>query len=221
MNKYYEESGSYLKDHKDYFTKKQLDIDVSFLRKALELKKEDKILDLACGDGRHTLELKKRGFDIAGLDFSDFLLKTAIEKAREENVQVKYYKQDIHNMKIEEKYDKVFLFFSDLGILDPSKIIKNVIKVLEPSGSFLLDSDNIFRLVSYLKDNPKDPYDFDFRNQELIDKKTKEKFVYYTCKELADIFETNGLKITKIYGDYEMNPQTSKSNRTIIVGKMI
>lgn len=221
MNKYYGENGSYLKDNKDYFTKKQLDTDVSFLRRALSFKKTDKILDLACGDGRHTLELKKKGFDIEGLDFSDFLIKTAMEKAREENIKIKYYKQDIHNMKIGEKYDKGFLFFSDLGILDPSKLIKNVIKILKPKGSFLLDSDNMFRLVSYLKDNPKDPYDFDFRNQELIDKKTKEKFGYYTCKELADLFETSGFKITKIYGDYNMKPLMLESDRIIIVGKLI
>ena len=220
MNKYYEKSGSYLKDHKDYFTKKQLDIDVSFLRCALSFKKTDKILDLACGDGRHTLEIMKKGFDIDGLDFSNFLIKTAMEKARKENIKVKYYKQDIHSMKTGEKYDKVFLFFSDLGILKPSKLIKNVIKVLKPNGSFLLDSDNIFRLISYLKNNPKDPYDFDFRNQELIDKKTKEKFGYYTCKELTDLFEANGLKVTKIYGDYNMNPLTLESERTIIVGKL-
>ena len=93
LKKYYGSKGSYLKEHISYFSEEQLKKDVDFLVDVLSLKKKDKILDLACGHGRHTIELKRRGFDIDGLDFSSYLLKTAEDYARQENLQIKFYKQ--------------------------------------------------------------------------------------------------------------------------------
>ena len=39
-------------------------------------------MDLACGHGRHAIELAKKDFDVDGLDFSDYLLKLAKEYAK-------------------------------------------------------------------------------------------------------------------------------------------
>lgn len=59
IKKYYSSQGKYLKEHEDYFSDKQLKNDVYFLINVLNLKNKDKILDFACGHGRHTIELKK------------------------------------------------------------------------------------------------------------------------------------------------------------------
>src|SRR3989339_1744861 len=98
--KYYGSKGRYLKEHKDYFSAEQLSQDADFLISILNLKKKDKILDLACGHARHTIELKKRGFDVDGLDYSDHLLKKAENFAKHKQAQINFFKQDIHSINI-------------------------------------------------------------------------------------------------------------------------
>ncbi|MEA2089060.1 MAG: methyltransferase domain-containing protein [Patescibacteria group bacterium] len=222
LKKYYSSRGKYLKEHKNYFSEEQLQKDVNFLIDVLNLKKKDKILDLACGHGRHTIELKKRGFDIDGLDFSGHLLNVAKEKSKQERLQINFYNQDIHNINLKVKYDKIFLFFSEFGLFDANKVLKNVSKILKINGLFLLDCDNVFRLIQYLIKHPKAPYNFDFNNMELKEKqKNSPNIRYYVVPELKNFFQNNGFKVIIAYGDYKKNGLDINSKRIILVGKKI
>lgn len=69
--------------------------EVDFIEKALELKKGMKILDLACGQGRHAIELARRGYDVKGFDYSDYLIKVAKERAGKENLKIEFIKGDM------------------------------------------------------------------------------------------------------------------------------
>lgn len=222
LKKYYSSQGKYLKEHKNYFSQKQLQKDIDFLIDVLNLKKKDKILDLACGHGRHTLELKRKNFDIDGLDFSDYLLNIAKDSAKQENSQIKFYKQNIHNINLKTKYDKIFLFFSEFGLFDANKVLKNVSKVIKTNGLFLLDCDNVFRLIQYLIKHPKAPHNFDFNNMELKEKQKNNGGVrYYVVPELKNLFQNNGFKVISIYGNYTKNSLDINSKRIILVGKKI
>lgn len=221
FKKYYSFRGKYLEEHKDYFSEKQLQKDVDFIIDVLNLKKKDKILDLACGHGRHTIELKKRDFNIDGLDFSDYLLEIAQNNAKQENLQIEFYKQNIHSIRL-TKYDKIFLFFSEFGLFDADKVLKNVSKILKINGLFLLDCDNIFRLIQYLIKHPKTPYKFNFINMELKKKqKNSHGIEYYTVPELEKLFKSNGLKVISIYGNYLKENLNINSKRIILIGKKI
>jgi len=222
IKKYYSSQGKYLQEHRNYFSEKQLQKDVNFLIDVLSLKKQDKILDLACGQGRHTLELKNRGFDIDGLDFSNFLLKVAKQEAKQKNLQINFYKQDIHNISLELKYDKIFLFFSEFGLFDANKVLENVSKILKINGLFLLDGDNVFRLIQYLIKHPRSPYKFDFVDMELREKRKDDQGSrYYVVPELKTLFQDYGFKVMSIYGDYQKNSLDINSKRIILVGKKI
>jgi ubiquinone/menaquinone biosynthesis C-methylase UbiE len=220
LRRYYGPKGPYLKEHKEYFTPEQLQKDVNFLIKALRLKKKDKILDIACGNGRHTIELKKRGYNIDGLDFSGYLIRIARKRAKQENLEINFYTQDMHKINLKKKYDKIFLFFSDFRTLDADEVLKNVTKIMEKKGMFLLDCDNVFRVIAYLKENSKAPYKFDFIKMELLtDRDCGNKGVrYYTFPEFKRMFDNNNLFILSIYGNYDMEKLDINSQRIIIIG---
>lgn len=222
LKQYYGVKSSYLKEHKNYFSEMQLKKDVDFLIGVLKLKKTDKILDLACGHGRHTIELKKKGFNIEGLDFSDYLIKIAKECAKKENLQINFYKQDIHKINLKTKYDKIFLFFSEFGLFEAERILKNVAGILKNNGLFLLDCDNVFRVIKYLEKHPRAPYKFDFIKMELKEKRKNNKGVrYYTFTELKKMFNDNKFQISFVYGNYEKEKLDINSRRMIIVGKKL
>lgn len=221
LKRYYGPKGSYLEEHKEYFSLKQLKKDVDFLIKALRLKKKDKILDIACGNGRHTIELKKRGYDVDGLDFSNYLIRIAKKQAKKENLETNFYTQDIHKINLEKKYNKVFLFFSEFGVFDAGKALKNIAKIMEKNGLFFLDCDNIFRVIGYLKENPKAPYKFDFTKMELKagGEHSGKGVRYYTFPELKKMFNGNSLLVFSVYGNYDMEKLNINSQRMIVVGK--
>jgi len=222
MKKYYGLGGKYLEEHKSYFSKRQLQKDIHFLIDVLKLKKEDKILDLACGHGRHAIELKKRNFNVDGLDLSDYLLSISKKNAEQKKLQIKFYKQDIHNINLKMKYDKIFLFFSEFGLFDADKALKNISKILKIGGLFLLDYDNIFRLIQYIKKHPESSYKFDFSNMELKkEEKNSPRIKYYTIPELKEILKVNKLKVISIYGNYEKDDLDINSKRNIIISKKI
>ena len=98
--------------------------------------------------------------------------------------------------------------------------MENVAKILKPNGLFLLDCDNIFRLIQYLNKHPKSPYKFDFVNMKLKEKGRSGKGVrYYNPLELKILFNKYKLKIISIYGNYEKNSLDINSKRIIIIGK--
>ena len=69
--------------------------EVDFLVAALELSEGDRVLDLACGIGRHTVELAIRGFDATGLDFNGAALALAQKAASEHGVSPRFVCRDM------------------------------------------------------------------------------------------------------------------------------
>lgn len=217
---YYGPCGKYLKEHENYFSNKQLKKDISFLKSILKLKKTDRILDIGCGNGRHTIELKKQGFNIEGLDASKYLLKLAKKQSKKEKLLIKFHNQNIHSINITKKYNKAFIFFSDLASINLDKALKNIKKILQPDGLFLLDCDNFLRLMRYQKQHPESPYIFTKDTMILKDKTTGKLVVrYYTVSELKKLFTKNKMKVISIYGNYKKDAINNKSDRIIILAK--
>lgn len=219
LKKYYGSTGIYLQDHKKYFSEKQLQKDVNFLIDVLKLDKKDKILDLACGHGRHAIELARRGFNIDGLDFSNYLLGVARKNAKRKNLQINFYNQDIHKINLKTKYDKIFLFFSEFGSFDSNKVLKNVCRLLKKNSLFLLDCDNARRLVKYLKNHKNSPYQFDPVKMELKKKGGSNRGIkYYNLPEFKKMFSDNKLRVSSVYGGYNKEKLDGNSQRIILVG---
>ena len=77
----------------------------------LNLPEDAKILDLACGKGRHAIYLNSLGFDVTGADLSENSIKEASEFANEKL----HFK--VHDMRetCNEKYDAIFNLFTSFG----------------------------------------------------------------------------------------------------------
>jgi D-alanine-D-alanine ligase len=147
--------------------------EVSLLTQILKFDKNAVILDLACGQGRHTLELARRGYsNLFGLDRSRYLINRAKKIAGNENLSVNFKEGDARKLPYQaDKFDFVLILGNSFGyfenIEDDTKILKEVFRVLKPNGIFLIDvADGL-----YLKEN------FNPRGWEWIDKK------HFVCRE--------------------------------------
>lgn len=217
--------------------KKQCD----FIEKALELKKDMRILDLACGQGRHAIELAKRGYNVVGLDYSDYLLNVAKEKAKKEEVNVEFIKGDMRNLPFENEFDAIYNIFTSFGYFsdeDNFKVLKEVHKALKKGGKFLIDLSNPIAVIKNfqykswiltkeglisLEQNEFDPVTMRIKTTRLIFKEgkeidRKEHIVrLYMPAELSFLMELAGLKAIKFYGDWRDFSEYNENLRRLII----
>lgn len=117
---------------------------ITLLVNYLRIPENSKIIDLACGKGRHSVFLNKMGYEVLGLDLS----KQSIEHNKKlENSTLQFA---VHDMRqpifpglTEDKVDAVFNLFTSFGYFedenDDRKVFESVAKVLKKDGFFVLD----------------------------------------------------------------------------------
>jgi SAM-dependent methyltransferase len=116
---------------------------------ALNLQTSDRILDLACGHGRHSVELAKQGFHcVTGLDFNADAIAQAQEDAALTTAQ--FVQGDMTKLEYKACFDVVLSFFNSMFYWDDAthlNILRGVHQALVPEGRLLLDSYNPFHVV--------------------------------------------------------------------------
>lgn len=124
-------------------TKRQVD----FIIKTLDLKGNEKVLDLACGFGRHALEFARRGYDVTGVDITPEYVTYANERAKKEKLQAAFICADIREVKFPQSFD-VVLNMADgaIGYLENDeenkKIFRVVADALKKGGKHFMDIMN-------------------------------------------------------------------------------
>ncbi|MFQ5950908.1 MAG: SAM-dependent methyltransferase [Candidatus Geothermarchaeales archaeon] len=117
--------------------------EVDFIEKVLQLQPEAKVLDVACGEGRHALELASRGYHITGLDIALPLLEEARRKATERQLEITWEHRDMRDLPWQEEFDGVFCFLWAFSYFDEEEhldFLKAVHRTLKPEGRFLFDT---------------------------------------------------------------------------------
>lgn len=205
---------------------------VDFLWDVLQLKGTEKILDLACGLGRHSLELAKRGCTVVGIDLTEDYINEAIKISKLENVPIEFQCKDIRDVRYQDEFD-VVLNMADgaIGYLEDDfeneKIFKVVSDALKPGGKHIMDICNGAYAQKYFPSRTwvagsksLSLADFDWDPEKSImyyggiDIKYSEVFekpevIYcdpvrlYNVNELSDVLSKYNMKILSAYGDYD------------------
>jgi len=147
--------------------------EVDLFSEILRLSPEDEILDLCCGQGRHSIELARRGFqNVEGLDRSHYLIRKAKAQVEKEGLNVKFREGDARKLPYSlDTFDVVMILGNSFGyfetIQDDLRVLKEVFRVLKPRGRIPIDVAD----GEYLREN------FQPRSWEWIDKKL------FVCRE--------------------------------------
>ena len=127
---------------------------VDFIVSTLGLTGKERILDLACGFGRHALSLARRGYQITGVDITEEFIKDAIKNANSEGLDAQFINGDIRDLHFANEYDVVLnLADGAIGYLESDeenlKIFDVISNALKPGGKHFMDIGNAQHAEQY------------------------------------------------------------------------
>jgi 2-polyprenyl-3-methyl-5-hydroxy-6-metoxy-1,4-benzoquinol methylase len=197
--------------------------EVDFFEKEFDYNKEGLILDIACGTGRHAIELAKRGYKIEGFDLSDNQISKAREKAQASGVNVKFFKADAREFNAHEQYNHAIMICEGgFSLMETdemnAQILTNAYASLKKGGKLIFTCLNaLFPLYHSVQDflnqdqTSSNGNTFDlmtFRNYSeisFIDDdnvphtiKTNERF--YVPSEITWLLQSSGFQKSEIFG---------------------
>ncbi len=208
---------------------------ISRLVEELALPISSRLLDAACGAGRHSLQLNSYGYKVHGFDLST----ESINKAKAyENPNLEFSVADLRTFSSKDSFDAIFSFFTSFGYFenhsDSIDVLNSFRKVLAPGGIVLIDfmnsSKNIANLVSS-EVKSVDEIDFKITREvldsrivksiEFEDKGKKhsfyEKVSAYTLEDFENMLDEAGLAIKKLYGSYLLDDFSEDSSSRLII----
>jgi SAM-dependent methyltransferase len=206
----------------------------------IHLKKMGKILDAACGKGRHSIYLNSQGYNVTGIDLS----ATSIAQAsKSENETLSFFEHDIRLPFRINYFDSVFNLFTSFGYFqkheDNMACLSNFFNALKPGGYFLFDFLNSNCVVANFKENAA-PEVIKKENIEFtIQKKIENNFIIKDIKindtgkefyfqekvqlikreEIIDWLKSIGFEIIATKGNYQLSDYTNNSERLIIIAQ--
>jgi SAM-dependent methyltransferase len=226
--------------HKLYFERDENEAQKFILRllKLLKPPTGSRILDVACGRGRHSKFLAAQGFDITGIDLSF----DSIEFAKQfEKENLHFYQHDMRMPMWINYFDYAFNFFTSFGYFatrrEHDDAIRTIGKCLKPGGIALFDYLNVHyvedRLVhDEIKTIDKTRYEIHrwmgeghfYKKITITDpsldspKEFCEKVAKLSLGDFTDMLSFQNLQVVEVFGDYELNGyDVRKTPRMIVV----
>ena len=215
--------------HRDYSEARNF---IDNIVEYLDLKKGSKILDLACGIGRHSIYLDEIGFKVVGTDKSPNNIKRA--KASQ-NQSLSFLQMEMID-NTNHKYDGIFNLFTSFGYVNHDynlKTIKNIERQLKDNGTIIIDFMNtLFVKNNLVIEETKVIDDLSFKIKRRSDGKHiykeikfndkkdyffQEKVMDLSLKDFEDYLKRYNLKIIKTFGDYNLNEFDIKNSERLVM----
>lgn len=201
----------------------------------LKFQKGDKLLDLACGKGRHSVFLNSLGYDVIGADLS----KNSIAYAKTyENEQLKFVEHDMRNS-FNTKFDAILNLFTSFGFFDDDeddiRVLQNIKNGLKKNGVAIIDFLNAKKVITHLVEHETKTVDGinfkisrfvknGFIIKKIVFEADQKEHVYYEKVKSLHLSKINsylnsvGFKIKYIFGNYHLDPfNENTSDRMILV----
>jgi SAM-dependent methyltransferase len=128
--------------------------EVDFIEMALGLSEDAAVLDVACGGGRHALELARRGYSVEGVDSSATLVAYATRRAYEDATRARFVRGDMRTLDYQQTFDAALVMNSSLGFHDDATnraTLGRVARALVDGGRLLLQCINPYQVDRYLQ----------------------------------------------------------------------
>ena len=213
--------------------------EAAFAIDRLRLTREDRVLDLCCGNGRHMVHVLGRTPFVTGLDYSADLLALARAQIGTEGCLVR---ADMRKIPLAASFDVVVNFFTSFGYFPSQEenavVVREVARVLKPGGRVFIDYLNpAYVEHALVPESVRTQGEYTIEERRWIDagERRVNKVTVASCggervgqwgesvrlyeeAEFRSLLEAGGLAVDAVFGNYEGQAVSENEPRMIVVG---
>lgn len=207
-----------------------------FIKKALRLRKGQRVLDAPCGAGRIAFHLTCQGCAVTGVDLRAQFVNHARRRFRAQGVSGRFRVMDLRSLDFEEEFDAIFNWGGSFGYFSDEEnleLLRHYARALRPGGRLLIDQvycEYILRNFAPLKWRGEVlVQNFWVRDAKRIisrrivngqnDPKNMSSMRLYTFRETKELFKQAGLAVEAFYGSFQGEKFCRSSPHLIAVGR--
>jgi len=235
----------YLNVYGHLFTAERAEKEASFVQQALELSSGARVLDLCCGQGRHSVPLAQRGFEVVSLDLNPAYLALARSAAEAGKVSLKTLVADMREIPFQNYFDAIVNMYSSFGYLESeaedARVLHSAAKACKPGGRLLLDMLNReWAVANYIQNDWHSGEDstlyVERRDLDLATSRMRVRFTIvgpdgsrresvghdirlYTLTEMTRLLERAGLRLTGVFGGFDGEAYSIGTRRMILCAR--
>lgn len=189
----------------------------------IRIQAQHKIMDLACGKGRHSIYLNQKGFDVVGLDLSKESIQHANQFGNDRLHFAVHDKRDVYKV---EYFDYILNMFTSFGYFaseaEHITAIQAAAAGLKKGGKLVIDFFNTYKVLDALVyKNQVETSGITFNlSRHIQDGAIVKKIAFedqgqhyqfeervqaFTEQDFRRYFKIAGLKFVHIFGDYQLS----------------
>jgi cyclopropane fatty-acyl-phospholipid synthase-like methyltransferase len=223
-------------------SEEQTRAEADFIQKQLQLSARSRVLDVPCGNGRLSIELARRGFQLTGVDFAGEFIDEAKLKSSAGGVVVDFHERDMRDLTWIGEFDGAFCFGNSFGYLNDDEnadFLQTLSQTLKPGARFILDAPAIAECllpnlqpqrsitvagISVSIENRYDENesriftDFTFMRNGETDKRQSSQRIY-TYQELSELLSLAELQTEVEFSSLAEQPFELGSRRLLLICK--
>jgi SAM-dependent methyltransferase len=216
--------------------------DVDFLEKTFDVQQGARLLDVPCGNGRHSIELARRGYRITGIDLSEEFLAAARSE-----LDTDWRTGDMRALELEPiTYDGAFCFGNSFGYLDHAgapAFLSAMAGALKPGAKLVIETGmtaesilptmlqkrwHRFGDLMILSENRYDPWesclhiDYTFVSGSTLGTQIETRptaHYVFTAADLRKMLETAGFAVLTLRGGVSGETYQLASPRLIVTAE--
>ena len=216
-------------------------VEVEKVVRLLKIRQSDRVLDLCCGTGRHSLELARQGFKVVGVDRTTSYIEKAKRNAEENNLKVTFIVGDMREYCQPNRFNVAVNLFGSFGYFENPdvnrQVVKNMYASLSSGGKFLIETAGKEIVARHFRER-----DWSEVGETLVLEERKpiqnwgrlqtrwivikgdqraEHTVSvrsYSAVELSTLLSDCGFKNVQVYGDLEGIDYDLDAKRLVVIG---